>query len=76
MSGGRRRTLILAILLVILAIAAKWLNHSRPDLIFSEISLSAGLLFVLFIVLHLLRFILRSPHVDSFAKGIIEENEQ
>jgi hypothetical protein len=63
--GGRRRTLVLAIVLVIPAIACKWINHSRPDLIFSEISICAGLLFVLFIVFHLMRFMLRAPHVDS-----------
>lgn len=63
--GGRRRTLAWAIILVIPALVGKWLNHWRPDVMPPEIFLGAGLLFVLFVVLHLLRFILRAAKVDS-----------
>jgi len=63
--GGRRRTLVWASVLVIPALVGKWINHWRPDLMPPEVFLGAGLLFVLFVVLHLLRFILRAPRVDS-----------
>ena len=63
--GGRRRTLVWASVLVIPALVGKWINHWRPDWVPPEVFLGAGLLFVLFVVLHLLRFILRAPRVDS-----------
>ena len=63
--GGRRRTLVWASVLVIPALVGKWINHWRPDLMPPEVFLGAGLLFVLFVVLHLLRFILRAPRIDS-----------
>ena len=63
--GGRRRTLVWASVLVIPALVGKWINHWRPDLMPPEVFLGAGLLFVLFVVLHLLSFILRAPRVDS-----------
>jgi len=63
--GGRRRTLAWAMVLVMPAVVGKWLNHLRPDLMPPEVFLGAGLLFVLFVVLHLLRFIQRAPRVDS-----------
>jgi hypothetical protein len=63
--GGRRRTLVWAVVLVIPALVGKWVNHWRPDLMPSEVFLGAGLLFVLFVVLNLLRFILRAPRIDS-----------
>jgi len=55
--GGRRRTLAWGVVLVMPAVVGKWLNHWRPDLMPPEVFLGAGLLFVLFVVLHLLRFI-------------------
>src|SRR5574341_1212129 len=63
--GGRRRTLIWAIVLVVPALLAQWGNHVWPDLVPSELFRGVGLLFVAFVVLHLLRFILRAPRVDS-----------
>ena len=63
--GGRRRTLVWASVLVIPALVGKWINHWRPDLMPPEVFLGAGLLFVLFVVRHLLRFLLRAPRVDS-----------
>lgn len=63
--GGRRGTLVWAIVLVIPALVGKWMNHWRSDLLPPEVFLGAALLFVLFVILHLLRFILRAPRVDS-----------
>jgi Ion channel len=63
--GGRRRTLIAAILLVIPALVAKWLHHWRPDLVPPEIFSAAGIVFVGFVAVHLLRFVLRATRVDT-----------
>jgi hypothetical protein len=61
--GGRRRTLILGSVLVIPALAGKWVNYFRPDLAPPEIFLGAALLFTGYVVLHLFGFILRAPRV-------------
>lgn len=63
--GGRRGTLVWSVVLVTPALVGKWLNHWRPDLMPPEVFFAAALLFVLFVVLHLLRFILRAARVDS-----------
>jgi hypothetical protein len=62
--GGRRRTLLIALLLVIPAIACKWINHLRPDLLPPPFFLIPTFVFFAFIMTHLLRFIVRSPQVD------------
>lgn len=63
--GNRRRTLAWAVVLVTPAVAGRWLNHWRPDLVPSEVFLWTGLIFIVFVVVHLLRFILRAPQVNS-----------
>jgi hypothetical protein len=63
--GARRRTLVVAIILVTPAILGKWINHVRPDVIPPEIFFVAGLVFAVFIVIQLLRYILRAPRVNS-----------
>lgn len=63
--GGSRRTLIMAALLVTPAVIGTWLDHFRPGLIPKEMTLIAAMLFVAFIVVHLLGFILRSTNVDA-----------
>jgi len=62
--GGRRSTLVLGIVLVIPALAGKWVNYFRPDLAPPEIFLGAGILFIGYVVLHLFGFILRAPRVN------------
>ena len=63
--GRRRRTLVVAVILALPAFIGKWVNHFRPDLVPAEFFLVAGLLFVVFVVAHLLGFILRAPRVNS-----------
>ena len=63
--GNRRRALVWAIVLVIPALAGKWVNHWRADLIPPEVFLGAGVLFTVFVVVHLLGFILRASRVNS-----------
>jgi hypothetical protein len=62
--GGRRSTLVLGSVLVIPALAGKWVNYFRPDLAPPEIFLGAGVLFIGYVVLHLFTFILRAPRVN------------
>ena len=62
--GGRRSTLVLGSVLVIPALAGKWVNYFRPDLAPPEIFLGAALLFTGYVVLHLFGFILRAPRVN------------
>jgi len=63
--GGRRRTLVWAVVLVIPPLVGRWVNHLGADLLPPEIFLGAALLFVVFIVVNLLGFILRAPRVNS-----------
>jgi hypothetical protein len=62
--GGRRRTLLIALVLVLPALLGKWFNHVWPDLISPAIFLSATVIFFVFVVIHLLRFIVLAPEVD------------
>jgi voltage-gated potassium channel len=61
--ASRRGAFIVALLLLIPAIAGRWINHFRPDLIHPAVFLIAGLALVAFVVANLLRFILRAPSV-------------
>jgi len=63
--GSRRETLAVAIVLVVPALLAKWVEQVRPDLLPPGTFQAAGILFVAYVVTHLLRSILRAPRVDS-----------
>jgi len=63
--SDRRGTLIWGIALVTPAMVGKWVNHWLPDLVPDWTFLAPALLFCVFVVLRLLRFILRAPRVDS-----------
>jgi hypothetical protein len=60
----RLRTLIVALLLAIPAVAGRWINHFRPDLVPPPVFLAAGLILIAFVVANLLRFALRAPSVN------------
>jgi hypothetical protein len=63
--GTRKRTMIFSLLLAVPAVLAKWLNHFRPDLIPAHVALAVGLIFLAFVIIHILRFVLRSRAVNS-----------
>jgi hypothetical protein len=63
--GWRRRTLIIAGLLVVPAVAGKWIDHFQPDAIPPAVSQVCGLIFVIFVTAKLLQFVLRAPQVTS-----------
>lgn len=63
--GGRRRTLVFALLLLVPALVGRWLDHLQigpTPRIFTAISIAS---FLIFILVHLFRFILYAPHVNS-----------
>ena len=60
-----RRTLVVAILLAIPTLAARWINHFRPDLVPPRVFLIGGLFVFIFVVARLLRFVLRAPSVTT-----------
>jgi voltage-gated potassium channel len=61
--ASSRRTLIVALLLAIPAVAGRWINHFQP-LVPPPIFLIAGLGLVAFVVVNLLRFVLGAPSVN------------
>jgi hypothetical protein len=63
--GRRRRTLVLAVALVLPALAARWINQFWQDLIPTELYLIPALIFIGFVMLQFLYFILRAPRVNS-----------
>ena len=60
----RKRVLIIAIILAIPAIAGRWINHFRPDLVHPAVFLVFALVLLAFVIAHMLRFILRAPVVN------------
>jgi voltage-gated potassium channel len=63
--GASRNSRITAIVLAIPTVLGRWANHFRPDLLPSSVYLIAGLLFVGFVIVHLLRFTLTAQRVNS-----------
>jgi voltage-gated potassium channel Kch len=63
--GGRRRTLILAVFLVLPAVVGNLVHNLCPAVWPIEAVLAARLVFLAFLVAHLLVFILRAPRVNS-----------
>jgi len=63
--ADRKRVLLTALVLAIPAIGGRWINHVRPDLVSPPVFLIAGLALVAFVVVHLLRFVLRAPLLDA-----------
>jgi hypothetical protein len=63
--GGRRHTLITACALVTPALLSNWLWHVSSGIVSREISIVMAIVFVVFIIVQLLRFILWAPKVNS-----------
>ena len=62
--ADRKHVLVIALVLAIPAVACRWINHFRPDLVPPAVFLTAALVLTAFVVAHLLRFILRAPSVN------------
>src|SRR5438034_8208657 len=63
--ADRKRVLVIAIVLAIPAIAGRWINHFRPDLIPRAVFLAGGLVLIAFVIANLLRFVLRASSVNT-----------
>jgi voltage-gated potassium channel len=63
--GGRRRAMIAGICLVMPPLVGKWCSRLWPDLIPPEVFTIGALVFLVFVVVNLLRFVLRAPKVTS-----------
>jgi hypothetical protein len=61
--GRSRRTLVWAAVLVVPAVAGRWLSHL--ELVPKGVYFVFGLLFLIFLVVQFLRFILRAPQVNA-----------
>ena len=63
--GARRTTHLIAFLLVLPAVAGRWLTHVDPDRFPPELFLIAGVAFTAFVIAHLLIYIVRAVVVDT-----------
>jgi Ion channel len=63
--ADRRRTVVIATALAFAALTGRWVHHFRPDLMPPELFLIGGILFALFVIIHLLRFVLTASEVDT-----------
>jgi hypothetical protein len=63
--ADRRRTVVIATVLTFAALAGRWIHHFRPDLMPPAVFLVSGILSVLFVIIHLLRFVLTASEVDT-----------
>lgn len=63
--GGGARSLVLTIGLVLPALAAQWVDRYQPDLVPRWLITAVGLVFIGFVIVQLLRFILRAPRVNA-----------
>lgn len=60
-----RRILVIAAILVVPAITARWIHEIRPGFLPSWVFLAPGLAYILFLMGNLLHFILRAPRVNT-----------
>jgi len=59
------RVLTSALVLALPTLGARWAHQYRPDLVPAEFFYIGGILFVLFVIANLLRFVLRAPSVNT-----------
>jgi hypothetical protein len=62
--AARARALTSALVLALPTLGARWAHQYRPDLVPIEFFHIGGILFVLFVIANLLRFVLRAPSVN------------
>lgn len=63
--GGKRRVLEVGLFLMVPSVIFRWIHHVSPDLVSPAYFLGFGLVFVVFVVGNIMRFILRAPRVDT-----------
>jgi len=63
--GGRGRMLLLAAVLAIPAVVGKWMNNLQPRVFPPAIFLVSGMVFLVFVIVNILRFVLRTRRVNG-----------
>lgn len=63
--GGRRRTLVTAILLVAPALLLRWFAHIWPASVPLALSHLASFVFVVYVIMHLFRYVMTAPSVNE-----------
>jgi hypothetical protein len=61
--ADRKRTFVIALVLAVPALTARWLNNFEPHLVHPSVFLVCALLLLAYVIGHLLHFILRAPVV-------------
>ena len=62
--ADRKRTLLIALVLAVPALTARWVNNFEPHLVHPAVFLVCALLLLAFVIGHLLYFILHAPVVN------------
>ena len=63
--GGGRGMLLLTALLAVPAVLGRWINHLHPDWFPSPVYFICTILFLAFVIFHILGFVLRAPRVNG-----------
>lgn len=63
--SAKRSILVIAMVLAFPALLGRWIHEFRPDLMPPELFLIGGILFVLFVIVNLLRFVLTAGSVNT-----------
>lgn len=63
--GGRRKLLTIAAILVAPAILGRWIDHVHRGWVPPDVANVASIVFVGFVLFHLVRYILRAPRVNT-----------
>src|SRR5262245_48318627 len=63
--GARRKSLLIALLLVTPSLTGKWAHHFSPGKFFALLYLTTAIIFFFFVVAQLVLFVLRAPHVNA-----------
>ena len=63
--GGRHKSLIIAIFLLVPALVGKWINHFRPELLHPAVYLATSIAFFGFVIARLLAYVVQAARVDA-----------
>lgn len=63
--GGRRRTFVIAAVLVVPAVVAHWVQHFVLGHIYRDVSSLFAMIFTAFVIWQLIRYVLNAPQVDD-----------
>lgn len=63
--SGRGSALFVGLVLAVPTLVGRWMNHYWPDLMPPELFLIGGILFVIFVIVHLLRSVLGASSVTT-----------